>query len=185
VNSPTTRLVLAIGLLAAVACALRPPFVYIVSFRDGHPVGENIEYEWVWSSTDLDGLYETVSLDSRRLGVELLSVAMATAIGVLLQSAAAPFIMQLRRTRRVRHVTDHSNIGTANRPNSTIKTKPPGSEAATAVRIAAPRRNLSTKVLGDQAVVERLVVHERIKAPGVGEEELLIRAIEAWENDNR
>jgi len=46
-------------------------------------------------------------------------------------------------------------------------------------------RNLLTKVGGDVDTAERLIDYERKRAPNAGRDELVKRAIESWELDNR
>jgi hypothetical protein len=51
--------------------------------------------------------------------------------------------------------------------------------------IAALRKNLRMKALGNEALVDRLVQAERDRRPGASESECYRAAIESWERDNR
>jgi hypothetical protein len=46
-------------------------------------------------------------------------------------------------------------------------------------------QDLLSKVRGDAATAERLIEYERERAPNASREELIRRAIERWEDDNR
>jgi len=51
--------------------------------------------------------------------------------------------------------------------------------------IAALRKNLRIKALGNDALVDRLVQAERDRMPGASESQCYRAAIESWERDNR
>jgi hypothetical protein len=71
-------------------------------------------------------------------------------------------------------------------PPPAVEARPPAKAVNAAdVEVATLRQNLRLKVMYDEAKIDRLIEFERGQAPFAGLGELMRKAIQRWERDNR